>query len=87
MSSCARTTSGRLRELRLVAWMAVFAGLFVASPTAFVQSGKVETHTIVMKDDSYTPDTMTRHVGDTVVITPGSSDASRRTVPTSATTT
>ena len=69
MSSYARTTSGSIRVVRFVAWMAVFAGLFVAASTAFAQSGNVEKYTIVMKDYSYTPNKMTWHVGDTVQIT------------------
>jgi plastocyanin len=69
MSSYARTTSGSMRVVRFVAWMAVLAGLFVAASTAFAQGGKVEKYTIVMKDYSYTPNKMTWHVGDTVQIT------------------
>ena len=69
MSSYARTTSAGMRRIRLIALAVVFAGLFVAGSAAFAQSGNVEKYSIVMKDYSYTPNSMTWHVGDTVQIT------------------
>jgi len=46
MSSYARTTSGGMRKVRLIALAVVVAGLFVAGSAAFAQSGKVEKYTI-----------------------------------------